>query len=45
MREPRIASMLVGASRPAEIEVDVVAALEEIPARVWRELPERIGSA
>jgi aryl-alcohol dehydrogenase-like predicted oxidoreductase len=41
-REMRIASTLVGASNPEEIEADVAAISEEIPEELWQELPERL---
>ena len=43
-RERRIASTLVGASNPAEIEADVQALSEEIRDEVWQELAERLGA-
>ncbi|KPJ62697.1 MAG: hypothetical protein AMS15_03135 [Planctomycetes bacterium DG_23] len=41
-RGVRIASTLVGASNPEEIEADVAAISEEIPEQIWQELPERL---
>ena len=38
LREPRIASTLVGASTPEEITADVAACVEPIPESVWDEL-------
>lgn len=43
MREKRIASTLVGASSPEQIEVDVAAAMEDIPESVWQELRSEIA--
>jgi len=37
-RDPRIATTLVGASQPSEIEVDVSAYLQEIPQSAWTAL-------
>lgn len=42
-RDPRIASTLVGAATPAEIEVDVNAFLEQLPDDTWVDLHERFG--
>jgi aryl-alcohol dehydrogenase-like predicted oxidoreductase len=42
-REKRIASTLVGAANPAEIEADVAAASEYIPEAFWLELDELLG--
>lgn len=39
-REPRIASTLIGFSRPARVEQDVAACFEPIPDAVWQELCE-----
>jgi len=41
LREHRIASTLVGAASPAEIEADISAAAEDIPAEIWEGLHER----
>ena len=43
MREQRIASTLVGAANPAEIEADVAALSDEIPDEIWEDLCERFG--
>lgn len=43
MRQKRIASTLLGASGPSEIEADLQAASEPIPDSVWTELEERFG--
>jgi len=37
-REPHIAATLLGASTPAQIEIDVAALTEELPEATWREL-------
>jgi D-threo-aldose 1-dehydrogenase len=42
-RDTRIASTLVGAATPAEIEVDVNAFLERLPDDTWSDLNERFG--
>ena len=42
LREARIASTLVGASNPEEIEADVAAISKKIPEEVWQELPRRL---
>jgi len=44
MQEARITSTLIGASHPAEIEVDVDAVSQTISDEIWRELEERFGS-
>lgn len=41
-REPGIASTLMGASTPDQIEADVVALTTEIPEHVWEELEPKI---
>lgn len=43
LREQRIASTLVGARDPTEIEADVAAATAELPDGVWRQLDEILG--
>jgi aryl-alcohol dehydrogenase-like predicted oxidoreductase len=39
LRDPRINAILMGAATPAQIEADIAALKEEIPASVWGELP------
>jgi len=43
MREARIASTLVGASTPEQIEADVKAATQPIPQDIWRQIKHRFG--
>lgn len=43
LREWRVASTLLGAATPAEIEADIVAAFESLPECIWAELRERFG--
>jgi aryl-alcohol dehydrogenase-like predicted oxidoreductase len=43
MRERRIASTILGASTPSEIEADVAAACEPVPESVWDELRGEFG--
>ena len=42
-RQPLIASTLVGAASPRELEADLAALSVEIPDEVWQELYERFG--
>ncbi|MCL5999534.1 MAG: aldo/keto reductase [Chloroflexi bacterium] len=42
-RDPRIASTLVGAARPEEIEADLQAFAQPIPDTVWTDLHEQFG--
>ena len=43
LREARIASTLLGAATPAEIDEDLDALEQSIPESVWRELREQFG--
>jgi D-threo-aldose 1-dehydrogenase len=43
MRDPRIASTLIGFSRPGRVDEDVAACLEPIDENVWRELHDEFG--
>jgi aryl-alcohol dehydrogenase-like predicted oxidoreductase len=43
MREPRVASTLIGFSRPSRVDEDVAACLEPIGDEVWQELYEEFG--
>jgi aryl-alcohol dehydrogenase-like predicted oxidoreductase len=43
MRNPAVASVVVGASSPAEITDAVAAATMKLPDEIWREVEERIG--
>ncbi len=43
MRQQRIASTLIGASRPTRIENAIAAVSEQIPEDIWQELHERFG--
>jgi aryl-alcohol dehydrogenase-like predicted oxidoreductase len=42
MRNPHVASVVVGASSPGEIEASVAAATTPLPEEIWREVDERI---
>ncbi len=43
LREPRIATTLVGVRDPQHLEADVAAVSEAIPEDIWQELHERFG--
>jgi D-threo-aldose 1-dehydrogenase len=43
MRDPRVASTLIGFSRPSRVDEDVAACLEPIGEEVWQELHEEFG--
>jgi D-threo-aldose 1-dehydrogenase len=43
MRNPHIASTLIGFSRPSRVDEDVAACLEPIDEQVWLELHETFG--
>ena len=45
MREPRIATALVGVRAPEHLEANVAAISEDIPAEVWEELEEEFFGA
>jgi aryl-alcohol dehydrogenase-like predicted oxidoreductase len=42
-RDPRVTATLVGASRPDEIEQDVLAFQSDVPENTWQELRQRFG--
>jgi aryl-alcohol dehydrogenase-like predicted oxidoreductase len=43
MREPRVASTLIGFSRPSRVDEDVAACQEPIDEEVWQELHDEFG--
>ena len=43
LREPRIATTLVGVRDPQHLEADVAAVSEAIPEDIWQKLHERFG--
>jgi D-threo-aldose 1-dehydrogenase len=43
LREPNIASTLIGFSRPGRVDEDVAAVLEPIPESTWQGLHEEFG--
>jgi aryl-alcohol dehydrogenase-like predicted oxidoreductase len=43
MRDPRVASTLIGFSRPSRVDEDVAACMESIDEDVWRELHDEFG--
>ena len=45
MRQPRIASTLIGASTPRHVEADVAAAQAQIPETVWEALPDQLNGS
>ena len=43
LREPRIASTLLGFSRPSRVDEDIAAVLEPMDESIWQELHEEFG--